>query len=85
MACEVSKERRRLLREHGQKILNENGIPFSTNNDGVHLIIPRDQFTVDYWPGTGKFNVRGTKSYGRGIYNLIDLIKQKEQKHAQNN
>ena len=43
----------------GANHLTENNIPFSLHNGGAHIVIQRPNAKIDYWPGTGKFNVTG--------------------------
>jgi len=67
-----SQKRRADNRESSAKILEENGIKFESKNMGAHLIVSGDSITIDFWPGTGKFIVRGGKT-GRGVFNLLKL------------
>jgi len=48
-------------------------IHYVKKNDGVHLIINRENHTIDYWPTTGKWKVRNGRS-GYGVEKLIDFI-----------
>lgn len=55
-------------------LLNQAGVPFSTNNDGVHLIVDGgDSGKIDFWPGTGKWIARSGKN-GKGISTLLSAI-----------
>jgi len=56
-------------------LLFERGIEFESKNNGVHLIVTSDLGLIDFWPSTGKFKVRSQTKYGRGVKNLINLIK----------
>lgn len=54
--------------------LKEEGIPFTTNNDGVHLSVEGPTCFIDYWPGTGQWkSCKGC--HGFGLVNLINYIK----------
>lgn len=53
-------------------ILSRSGIPFSTHNGGVHLVVAE---RWDYWPSTGLFIDRQTKKSGRGIFNLLRIVR----------
>ena len=54
------------------KILKERGVPFETMNEGNgHYRIGE----YDFWATTGKFIHRPTKKHGRGVFNLLKLIK----------
>jgi hypothetical protein len=71
--AEESKRRRADNRENSAKILSENGISFESKNMAAHLIVHGHAITVDFWPGTGKWIVRGGKT-GRGVFNLMKLV-----------
>jgi hypothetical protein len=61
------------------ELLKARGFDFNIMNGGTHLIIQHNGETADFWPSTGKYNIRGSSSYNRGVYNLIsDLIKDSE-------
>lgn len=70
----ASAERRELNRESGAAKLTEAGIPFITNNRGVHLQITHNGVRVDYWPGTGLWRVPSTNHSRRGIKSLLDFL-----------
>jgi len=40
-------------------------------NNGVHLILSRGEKTIDFWPSTGKFLVRGELRYRRGVFKVL--------------
>lgn len=60
-------------REVAVQVLFENDIPFESKNGGAHLIVTGKDGLVDFWPGTGKFIVRGGKT-GRGVFTLLKLL-----------
>lgn len=66
-----SKRSRAVKREYGPKRLTEEGIPFDSHNDGAHLILYRQGHAIDYWPGTGRWNIRG----GAKRFGLEALVK----------
>lgn len=69
-----SAERRSKNRESSAAILTEHGVKFESKSTGVHLIVTHEGKVVDFWPGTGKYIVRGTGKSGRGVFNLIKLV-----------
>lgn len=44
-------------------------------NGGYHLVCMHNGKVADFWPSTGKFNIRGNPKYGRGVKNLIKAMK----------
>jgi len=58
-------------KENVFKLLKKKSVPFEVKNGGIHLVIDGH---VDYWPTTGKFICRDTKTTGRGIFNLLKHI-----------
>jgi hypothetical protein len=67
---DLSKAKRAENRVASAKILSEKGLDFYTRNDGAHLIVSHESGTVDFWPGTGLWKVRGGKR-GRGVFKLL--------------
>lgn len=59
-------------RNESPKILKRHGVEFESKNRDAHLIVHGHSVTVDFWPGTGKWIVRGGTS-GRGVFNLLKL------------
>ena len=77
-----SAQSRALLRQQAQRILRANDIPFTTNNDGAHLIIPRPSGEfIDFWPGTNTWQLRGKQTFNghpwkrMGLDTLIEFYK----------
>tara|TARA_R110002012_G_scaffold212505_1_gene383585 strand:+ start:559 stop:813 length:255 start_codon:yes stop_codon:yes gene_type:complete len=68
------KERSKLKKlsniESSTLMLLEKGYDVDIKNNGVHLIVDWDDKTVDFWPSTGKWIVRGGKT-SRGVKGLI--------------
>ena len=71
---EESRIRRASHRESSAKVLADHGISFESKNDGAHLIVKHGDNIADFWPGTGKFIIRGSAKYGRGVFNLLKRI-----------
>ena len=67
----AGRERRASNRETSPAILREHGISFEVKNDGAHLVVKHNGFTADFWPGTGKYQVRTKGWYRRGVFNLL--------------
>lgn len=76
---EGSKLKRAANRAGSAKVLEDNGIPFTSHNDGAHLLIDLEQFVIDFWPGTGLWHVRSLsgKQQGRGVFPLIRFIRKR--------
>jgi len=56
--------------ESSTLMLLEKGYDIDIKNNGVHLIVDWNDKTVDFWPSTGKWIVRGGKT-SRGVKGLI--------------
>lgn len=81
-----SQFRRKRNREYGAKALRDAGVQFESKNNGAHLIVTQMQrvagvelpLTVDYWPGTGLWIIRGAQDRpdgrGRGIRKLLKYL-----------
>lgn len=62
-------------RENAPELLQKAGIPFTTHNNGAHLILDTYLGFVDFWPGTTKWKTRTFPAHeGFGITRLLDLI-----------
>ena len=61
-------------REFSANLLKNNNIDFESKNNGSHLIVNHNGKIADFWPGTGKFNIRGEDGYFRGVRNLIKKL-----------
>lgn len=76
-AYKEAKEDRRNKRlrnlEFSTKMLTDNGVKFESKNGGIHLIINHKNIIADFWPSTGKFQIRG-KGYSRGVRNLLNRL-----------
>lgn len=73
-------QRRASNREGSAAMLDAAGITYELKNSGAHLIVRHDGLVVDFWPGTGKFTVRGEKDragrpvYQRGVRSLLKRL-----------
>lgn len=73
----ASQAKRANNREHSAQQLREAGIAFTAHNGGAHLVVAGGRF--DTWPGTGLWKERsGQRRRGRGVRNLIALLKNPE-------
>jgi len=63
-------------RDASTRNLTAAGIAFETRNGGVHLIVHGAGLTVDFWPGTGLWVVRGMSKRCYGVRHLIKRLKQ---------
>ncbi len=68
-----SKEKRADNKQKSTTILTNLGIPFTSRNNGVHLIIGYQSKTIDFYPSTGVWIYRGSpeNQRGRGIFELL--------------
>lgn len=71
----IKSEKRASNRISSEQMLIAAGVNFTSNNAGAHLIVQSDSKTIDFWPGTGLWIVRGNKKRHRGVRGLIKLIK----------
>lgn len=55
--------------------LKEAGINWSSNNHGVHMIISHNNITVDFWPTTGLWLLRGQRKRNYGVRSLVRQLK----------
>ena len=69
----MRREHKASLREQAPEELRRAGILFEVKNLGAHLIVEGRYGYIDFWPGTGKWSVRGGKK-GFGTANLINLV-----------
>ncbi|MEY4760653.1 MAG: hypothetical protein RLZZ200_509 [Pseudomonadota bacterium] len=69
---EQGQAKRASNRENSARLLTEAGIPFESKNNGAHLVVAG---YFDFWPGTGLFMARGSKTKSYGVRNLIERAK----------
>lgn len=71
-----SSEKRAQNIQKSTQLLIDNEIDFTVHNKNLHLIIESGSHTVDFWPSTGKWNVRGMGAQNnRGIFPLLNFLK----------
>lgn len=70
---EFSQNKRAENREKSTNILIDYNINFESKNEGAHLIVKGSELIIDFWPGTGKYIVRGGEE-GRGVFSLLKLL-----------
>lgn len=74
-AKQVSSDKRGHNRRASRQMLDKLGVKYTTNNNGVHLVVAHGQIQVDFWPGTGKWIARDQKkTEGRGVHGLLKHI-----------
>lgn len=59
-------------RASSAELLMSAGIAFEEKNGGAHLIVKAPSGLVDFWPGTGRWIVRGSSRAQYGVKRLID-------------
>ena len=66
-------EKRADNRKSSAELLREASIPFEKKNGGAHLIVRPvgSSMTVDFWPGTGRWAVRGLNRTEFGVHKLL--------------
>lgn len=62
-------------RVQSTKILVKNDVVFESKNNGLHLIVRSNAGKIDFYPSTGKYVRRIDKKRGRGVFNLLDMLK----------
>ncbi|MCU7372813.1 hypothetical protein PEC18_18605 [Paucibacter sp. O1-1] len=65
-------EKRADNRAASAELLRKAGIQFETKNGGAHLIVSAVGKVIDFWPGTGRWIVRGCARPNYGVRRLID-------------
>ena len=68
-------DKRRSNLANSTKLLEAAGVAFTSNNEGIHLVIQKDAETIDYWPSTGLWWIRGTRNKRRGVHRLLAYMK----------
>lgn len=73
-------EKRANNRDDSAAILSRAGIVFESKNIGAHLIVQAGAKTVDFWPGTGLWIVRGDPQKRRGVRQLVQYVEKQRGK-----
>jgi len=69
---EANRQKKLNNKSYSTQYLIDNEIDFKSHNSGSHLVIMHGGLALaDFWPSTGKYKVRGTIKYKRGLMNLI--------------
>lgn len=69
----AAKEKRELNRLQSPAVLKRYGVAYSERNGGAHLICQYGPRMADFWPGTGRWQLRNGKS-GRGVFKLCAAL-----------
>lgn len=72
---EMKQKKRRSNMAASTAMLTGAGVPFHSNNNGVHLVLCKGEERIDFWPSTGLWWIRGTSNKRRGIQKLIQHMK----------
>lgn len=51
------------------------GIEFKVHNNGAHLVVYGPRGVVDFWPGTGRYIIRGSGDTGRGVRAVLHFCR----------
>ena len=62
---------------HSTRQLEAAGIAFKVHNGGIHLVLTKGDQTIDFWPSTGLWWIRGTSNKRRGVQRLMAYMKQR--------
>jgi hypothetical protein len=79
-------DRKWTLYNDSLKILQDNNIPYTLFNNGMHVIIVKSYKQIHFWPTTGKVWFPEKELKGRGIdvvlkiYNSIEEIQEQPKK-----
>lgn len=79
--AKMSAERRASNRETSTGMLVGAKIPFTSHNNGAHLVVTCKDRVIDFWPGTGLWRTRckwPNPIEGQGVKKLIKYV------HARN-
>jgi hypothetical protein len=71
----AKQEKRASNREASPRLLREAGIGYAVHNGGAHLVVQGNGQMFDFWPASGLWIQRGTKSKQRGVNALIRFIR----------
>ncbi len=70
---EIKKAKKLSNLEYSTKLLIDKGVEFESKNGGVHLIVSHNGLIADFWPSTGKYQIRGG-GYSRGVRCLLSKL-----------
>ena len=75
---DMKQKKKRSNLAYSTKLLTDSGLTFVSNNFGVHLVLEKNGQSIDFWPSTGLWWIRGTSNKRRGIQKLIQFMKAKQ-------
>ncbi len=58
---------------HATKLLDLYNVPYKSLNNGVQLLVTGQVHMFDFWPKTGRFLDRNTRTSSTGIFKLLKL------------
>ena len=70
-------EKKRSNLAYSTRQLEAAGIAFKVHNAGIHLVLTKGEQTIDFWPSTGLWWIRGTSNKRRGVQRLMAYMKQR--------
>ena len=76
---QAKKEKKRSNMKQSTMRLQAAGIEFTVHNSGIHLVLQKGADTIDFWPSTGLWWIRGHRNKCRGVKTLITYMKRREQ------
>lgn len=71
---DMKQKKKRSNLAHSTAQLSNAGLPFTSHNMGVHLVLMKGDQPIDFWPSTGLWWVRGSSNKRRGIEKLIKYM-----------
>jgi hypothetical protein len=71
---EIRQRKRASNRLNSTNLLIDFGVSFTQHNHGAHIIIQGRKPEVDFWPGTGRWRVRGEERARYGIRALLNYL-----------
>lgn len=71
---EASREKKANNLASSTDILKKARVNFTSHNNGVHLVIQHSDRLIDFWPSTGKWNVRSANLWGLGVFALLKVL-----------
>lgn len=75
---EVSRNKKEHNKKCSTELLKSNDFNIQSKNGGTHLVVSINDTTADFWPTTGKWNVRGEARYFRGVKRLISRLRKEK-------
>ena len=69
--------RKDAITAHSLHQLKKHRIEYQVRNGGYHLVCKGNGLTVDFWPTTEKFVIRGQETHYKGVHQLIKLLRKK--------